>query len=82
MQFGYSGTLERHGFARNRIWALDDEHPPINHNDNASKVSVDLILKPSEDDLKCWPHWYAFVLDYLCLRSCDYAYIMLQLTEG
>ncbi|XP_066366773.1 putative glucose-6-phosphate 1-epimerase isoform X2 [Miscanthus floridulus] len=55
-QFGYSGTLERHGFARNRIWALDDEHPPLNHNDNGSKVSVDLILKPSEDDLKCWPH--------------------------
>nr|CAB3460689.1 unnamed protein product [Digitaria exilis] len=55
-QFGYSGTLERHGFARNLFWALDDEHPPINHNDNGSKVSVDLILKPSEDDLKCWPH--------------------------
>nr|CAB3464418.1 unnamed protein product [Digitaria exilis] len=55
-QFGYSGTLERHGFARNLFWALDDEHAPINHNDNGSKVSVDLILKPSEDDLKCWPH--------------------------
>ena len=71
MQFGYSGTLERHGFARNRIWALDDEHPPINHNDNIDKVSVDLILKASEDDLKCWPHWYAFVSGYLCLHSND-----------
>uniref|UniRef100_A0A0A9BWX9 Glucose-6-phosphate 1-epimerase n=1 Tax=Arundo donax TaxID=35708 RepID=A0A0A9BWX9_ARUDO len=66
-QFGNSGTLERHGFARNRIWTLDDERPPINHNDSSSKTSVDLLLKPSEDDLKCWPHWYAFVLAYLCL---------------
>uniref|UniRef100_A0A0E0D6H2 Glucose-6-phosphate 1-epimerase n=1 Tax=Oryza meridionalis TaxID=40149 RepID=A0A0E0D6H2_9ORYZ len=55
-QFGNSGTLEQHGFARNRIWALDEEHPPLNQNDNNSKASVDLILKPSEDDLKCWPH--------------------------
>ncbi|AQK88656.1 Galactose mutarotase-like superfamily protein [Zea mays] len=61
-QFGYSGTLERHGFARNRIWSLDDEQPPLNHNDNGSKVSVDLILKPSEDDLKCWPHCFEFRL--------------------
>ncbi|KAL5203462.1 hypothetical protein ABZP36_014414 [Zizania latifolia] len=61
-QFGNCGTLERHGFARNRIWALDEEHPPLNHNDNSSKASVDLILKPSEDDLKCWPHCFEFLL--------------------
>ncbi|XP_062181593.1 putative glucose-6-phosphate 1-epimerase isoform X1 [Phragmites australis] len=59
-QFGISGTLERHGFARNRIWILDDDHPPINHNDNGSKASVDLLLKPSEDDLKYWPHCFEF----------------------
>uniref|UniRef100_A0A0D3GB06 glucose-6-phosphate 1-epimerase n=1 Tax=Oryza barthii TaxID=65489 RepID=A0A0D3GB06_9ORYZ len=61
-QFGNSGTLEQHGFARNRIWALDQEHPPLNQNDNNSKASVDLILKPSEDDLKCWPHGFEFRL--------------------
>lgn len=61
-QFGNSGTLEQHGFARNRIWALDEEHPPLNQNDNNSKASVDLILKPSEDDLKCWPHGFEFRL--------------------
>ncbi|KAL6620725.1 hypothetical protein ACP70R_035864 [Stipagrostis hirtigluma subsp. patula] len=60
-QFGNSGTLERHGFARNRIWTLDDEHP-INHNDNGNKAFVDLLLKPSEDDLKCWPHCFEFRL--------------------
>ncbi|KAG8069299.1 hypothetical protein GUJ93_ZPchr0005g15432 [Zizania palustris] len=61
-QFGNCGTLERHGFARNKIWALDEEHPPLNHNDNSSKASVDLLLKPSEDDLKCWPHCFEFRL--------------------
>ncbi|GJM89791.1 hypothetical protein PR202_ga06012 [Eleusine coracana subsp. coracana] len=61
-QFGNSGTLERHGFARNRIWIIDDEHPPTNHNGNGSKAFVNLLLKPSEDDLKCWPHCFEFRL--------------------
>ncbi|BAF05679.1 putative glucose-6-phosphate 1-epimerase [Oryza sativa Japonica Group] len=61
-QFGNCGTLEQHGFARNRLWAIDDEAPPLNHNDNNGKVSVDLLLKPSEDDLKCWPHCFEFRL--------------------
>jgi len=53
MQPRYSGTLERHGFARNRIWTLVAEHPSLNHDDNGNRVSVDLIiLKPSEHDLK------------------------------
>jgi hypothetical protein len=62
MQFGTSGTLERHGFARNRIWIIDDEPPPTKPNGSGSKASVNLLLKPSEDDLKCWPHWYAFLM--------------------
>ncbi|CAD6201507.1 unnamed protein product [Miscanthus lutarioriparius] len=49
----YSETLERHGFARNRIWTLVAEHPSLNHDGNGNRVSVDLIiLKPSEHDLK------------------------------
>lgn len=56
-QFGNCGTLEQHGFARNKIWTIDDEAPPLNYGDNNNnKASVDLLLKPSEDDLKCWPH--------------------------
>lgn len=50
--------MEQHGFARNKIWAIDEEAPPLNYGDNNNKASVDLLLKPSEDDLKCWPHWY------------------------
>ncbi|KAL5223332.1 hypothetical protein ABZP36_028045 [Zizania latifolia] len=61
-QFGNCGTLEQHGFARNRLWTIDDEAPPLNHTDNNCKASVDLLLKPSEDDLKCWPHCFEFRL--------------------
>ncbi|KAM0912608.1 hypothetical protein ACQ4PT_012696 [Festuca glaucescens] len=61
-QFGNCGTLERHGFARNRMWALNEEHQPLNRSDSGSRAFVDLILKPSEEDLKCWPHCFEFRL--------------------
>ncbi|XP_057982999.1 putative glucose-6-phosphate 1-epimerase [Malania oleifera] len=53
-QLGNFGSLEQHGFARNRMWSLDScpsPLPPAN-----SQSSVDLILKPTEEDLKIWPH--------------------------
>ncbi|OAY78202.1 putative glucose-6-phosphate 1-epimerase [Ananas comosus] len=50
-QFGNCGMLEQHGFARNRMWSIDNEPPPTPSNDGNGKVSVDLLLKPSEDDL-------------------------------
>lgn len=55
MQFGNHGSLEQHGFARNRTWTVDPDPPPfatISHN----KAFIDLILKPSEEDAKIWPH--------------------------
>ncbi|VAI75349.1 unnamed protein product [Triticum turgidum subsp. durum] len=55
------GNLEQHGFARNRLWAIDDNPPPLPVNP-AIKAFVDLILKPSEDDLKMWPHSFEFRL--------------------
>ncbi|XP_020264976.1 putative glucose-6-phosphate 1-epimerase isoform X2 [Asparagus officinalis] len=61
-QFGNCGSLEQHGFARNRMWSIDNDPPPLHqHNDN-DKVFVDLLLKPSEDDMKCWPHHFEFRL--------------------
>ncbi|KAG2568532.1 putative glucose-6-phosphate 1-epimerase [Panicum virgatum] len=27
-QFGTQGNLEKHGFARNRLWVIDDNPPP------------------------------------------------------
>lgn len=60
-QFGTHGNLEQHGFARNRLWTVDDNPPPLPINP-AIKAFVDLILKPSEDDLKVWPHSFEFRL--------------------
>lgn len=56
-QFGNLGLLEKHGFARNRLWSLDSDPSPLPPVNNQS--SVDLILKSSEDDLKTWPRRYA-----------------------
>ncbi|XP_058109039.1 putative glucose-6-phosphate 1-epimerase isoform X2 [Magnolia sinica] len=56
-QFGNSGSLEQHGFARNKIWTIDDDPPPLHPAEYIGKSSLDLLLKPSEEDLKCWPHW-------------------------
>ncbi|RDX69744.1 hypothetical protein CR513_51105, partial [Mucuna pruriens] len=60
-QFGTRGTLEQHGFARNRIWIIDQNPPPLPW-DFTGKVLVDLLLKPSEDDMKIWPHSFEFRL--------------------
>lgn len=54
LQFGNIGGLERHGFARNRLWSYDDDPSPLPPANKQS--SVDLILKATEDDLKIWPH--------------------------
>ncbi|KAE8683861.1 Detected protein of confused Function [Hibiscus syriacus] len=53
-QFGQRGSLEQHGFARNRTWIIDENPPPLHPNDNNGKAYIDLLLKPN--DLKIWPH--------------------------
>lgn len=55
-QFGKRGSLEQHGFARNRIWVIDDIPPPLQSSDSSNKAFIDLLLKSSDDDLKIWPH--------------------------
>lgn len=55
-QVGTYGSLEQHGFARNRIWAVEKNPPPLHPNDSIGKSFVDLLLKPGEEDQKCWPH--------------------------
>ncbi|XP_043705913.1 putative glucose-6-phosphate 1-epimerase [Telopea speciosissima] len=52
-QFANFGSLEQHGFARNRLWSLDSNHSPLPPTNSQS--SVDLILKSTEEDLKTWP---------------------------
>ncbi|KAG4914085.1 hypothetical protein JHK82_054668 [Glycine max] len=55
-QFGNCGSLELHGFVRNRMWAIDDNPPPLPANDSSGKSFIDLVLKSSEEDMKCWPY--------------------------
>jgi glucose-6-phosphate 1-epimerase len=57
-QFGGFGSLEQHGFARNRMWSIDTNPPPPPSVPvtGISKPYADLILKPSDDELKIWPH--------------------------
>lgn len=61
-QFGNCGSLERHGFARNKLWLIDDNPPPLPPNDSNGKSFIDLLLKPSEEDLKFWPYSFEFRL--------------------
>lgn len=61
-QFGNCRSLEQHGFARNKIWTIDENPPPLSPNDSHAKSFIDLLLKPSEEDLKCWPHSFEFRL--------------------
>ncbi|XP_020261542.1 putative glucose-6-phosphate 1-epimerase isoform X2 [Asparagus officinalis] len=67
-QFGNMGSLEQHGFARNRLWELDSSSSPPTT--SKSQSSVDIILKSTDDDLKTWPRSEVRVegletLDYL-----------------
>lgn len=62
-QFGSFGSLEQNGFARNRTWAIDNSPSPLPLANN--KSTVDLILKPSDEDLKIWPRSFE-----LRLRVC------------
>ncbi|KAF2291229.1 hypothetical protein GH714_020755 [Hevea brasiliensis] len=74
-QFGNCGSLEQHGFARNKIWTVDDNPPPLQSNDSKGKSFVDLLLKPSEEDLKCWPHSFEFRVRVLLATNGDLALI-------
>ncbi|KAI3782241.1 hypothetical protein L2E82_12281 [Cichorium intybus] len=60
-QFSNMGPLEAHGFARNRVWTIDTDPPPFPSN-TTNRVFVDLLLKPTEDDLKIWPHSFEYRL--------------------
>ncbi|KAL2517258.1 Galactose mutarotase-like superfamily protein [Abeliophyllum distichum] len=61
-QFGNRGSLEQHGFARNRMWIIDENPPPLCPIESNAKPHIDLLLKSSEDDLKIWPHNFQFRL--------------------
>ncbi|KAJ8534815.1 hypothetical protein K7X08_016543 [Anisodus acutangulus] len=61
-QYGNGGSVEQHGFARNKIWTIEEYPPSLKSFDTQGKSFIDLLLKPSEDDLKFWPHPFEFRL--------------------
>ncbi|CAM8904719.1 unnamed protein product [Rhodiola kirilowii] len=67
-QFENCASPEQQGFARNKMWRVDENPPPLKRNDWRGKSYMDLLLKPSEDDLKCWPHSFEFRLR-VCLAA-------------
>ncbi|CAO2841777.1 unnamed protein product [Amaranthus hypochondriacus] len=58
-QFSNLGTLEAHGFARNRFWKVDT-NPSLAP--TSSNAYVDLLLTPSEEDIKLWSYSFEFRL--------------------
>jgi glucose-6-phosphate 1-epimerase len=54
MQLGTHGVLEQHGFARNKVWSVDENPPPFTV--ATSNCHIDLILKQTPEDMKIWPH--------------------------
>ncbi|KAG2575346.1 hypothetical protein PVAP13_7KG428400 [Panicum virgatum] len=60
-QFSNFGNLEQHGFARNRVWTIDTDPPPFPV-PTTNTAYIDLILKPTEEDLKIWPHSFEYRL--------------------
>ncbi|CAF2042411.1 unnamed protein product [Brassica rapa] len=62
LKFGDCGSLDQHGFARNKIWLIDENPPPLASNESFGKSFVDLLLKSTEEDLKQWPHSFKFRL--------------------
>ncbi|XP_050203397.1 putative glucose-6-phosphate 1-epimerase [Mercurialis annua] len=74
-QFGNCGSLEQHGFAKNKIWIIDENPPPLLPNDSHGKSFVDLLLKSSEEDLKSWPNSFELRLRVSLASTGDLALI-------
>lgn len=59
-QFGSGGSLEQHGFVKNKIWTIDENPLPMCSDDIEGGSFVDLLYRSSEEDFKFWP--YSFEL--------------------
>ncbi|KAG8383234.1 hypothetical protein BUALT_Bualt05G0163200 [Buddleja alternifolia] len=48
------GKFGQHEYASNRLWSLENNNR-LDQASNGSHLSINLVLKPSEKDLKTWP---------------------------
>ncbi|CAN8325702.1 unnamed protein product [Cochlearia groenlandica] len=55
-QFGTRGSLEQHGFARNKMWLVEKDPPSLPSFDPTGRAYVDLVLKSCDEDTRTWPH--------------------------
>ena len=56
-KFGTRGSLEQHGFARNKMWLVENNPPALPSFDSTGKAYVDLVLKSSDEDtMRIWPY--------------------------
>lgn len=61
-QFSNLGSIEQHGFARNRFWSIDQNPAPLPTNLD-DQAFVDLILKLVDEDVaKMWSNSFEFRL--------------------
>ncbi|KAL8114077.1 hypothetical protein AgCh_021093 [Apium graveolens] len=68
-KFCTSTSTEAKGHARKAGWRIDNNPSPIKQEDYRERSYVDLLLSPSEEDLKQWPYSYEFRLR-VSLTSC------------
>lgn len=59
-QFSNLGLADQHGFARNRLWAIDQD-PALLLPSGDTKATIDLLLKQSGEE-KTWNHSFEFRL--------------------
>ncbi|KAI5075310.1 hypothetical protein GOP47_0009386 [Adiantum capillus-veneris] len=61
-QFSNLGSIEQHGFARNKLWSIDPNPLPLPTNID-DKAFIDLILKVGDEDMaKMWSYSFEFRL--------------------
>ncbi|KAI4967556.1 hypothetical protein ZWY2020_024685 [Hordeum vulgare] len=79
-QFSNFGHLEAHGFARNKIWTVDTDPPPFPV-PISSRAYIDLILKPTDEDLKIWPHSFEYHGKPFSLPCISHAFSISDISE-
>lgn len=61
-QFSNLGSIEQHGFARNRLWSIDPNPSPLPTSSSDDKAVIDLILKLGDEEVKMWSYSFEFRL--------------------